>query len=83
MAESKLVVFEIISGKITHKKFDGYNYLQCKRIIEAYLMGGGKDDHLTIDLVTNDWKREDAMLFVQILNTMEPCVQDFGDSLLL
>jgi len=79
MSGSKLVVSEIISSKINDRKLDGDKYLQWKRIIRLYLTGRGKDDHLTKDpsrSMPNDWKREDAMLFGLVLNTMEPRVYD-------
>ena len=59
MAESKPIVGEIISGKITDQKLDDVNYLQWKAIIEVYLTDRRKNDQLNNNrtrLMIDDWK---------------------------
>ena len=64
IAESKPIVFEIVSSSSNSTVCD---YLQWKRIIELCLISREKDDQLVKNppkqMMTDDWKREDAMLF--------------------
>ena len=42
-------ISEIVSSRITDRKFDENNYLQWKRVIEFYVAGGEKTSHLLAD----------------------------------
>jgi len=54
---------------------NGNDYLQWRKIIEINLTGRGKKSHLYTDHPSSkidEWEREDATLFGQLLNIMEP-----------
>ncbi|WMV16342.1 hypothetical protein MTR67_009727 [Solanum verrucosum] len=62
-------------SKITDYKLNGSNYIDWSRKIRIYLSSVEKDDHLSqdppIDETKNAWIRDDARLFLQIINSMD------------
>ena len=77
-AEPKPIVPKFIT-KITHRDLNGDNYLQWKRIVEINLTDCEKNSHLYTDppsFKTDEWERDDDALFSQLLNIMEPKIQD-------
>jgi len=63
MKESKPIVPEFITSKITDIKLNGDNYLQWRKIVEINLIGHGKKSHLyTILLVLRRMSGRERML---------------------
>ena len=71
-------ISEIASGWITNQKLVENNYLQWNTVIEIYVVGRQKTNHLLADhpaVVTDAWTLDDILLY-QILTTMKLKIQD-------
>ena len=58
---------------------DVENYLQWRKIVEIRVKGRGKKRYLAegpLESITDEWERDDAQLFSQILNTLEVNTND-------
>ena len=74
LAELKLIVPKSITSKITDRKLNGDNYLQCKKIVEINFTGHRKKSYLYTDPPNSkmdEWERKDATLFGPLLNIIE------------
>ena len=62
-------------SKITEDKLTGPNYLEWSETIRIYVRSICMGDHLTKDLLADDskeqWKEEDARLFIKIRNSID------------
>ena len=69
--EVKIVISNVIpmTTKIIEYKLNGRDYLDCSKIIGAYLHSIERDDHLTDESLSNAvtkkaWLRENAKIFL-------------------
>ena len=75
----KLIVPEFITSKITHMKLNVDNCLQWRKIVKINLTCRGKKSSMSTyppSSKMDEWEREDAALFSQLLNIMETKIQD-------
>ena len=74
MSDTKVELLPAMS-KITEHKLNGNNYVEWSITVRIYHWSVEKDDHLTDDPPKDDtkkaWLRDDAKLFLQIINSIE------------
>ena len=66
---------EVVMSKITEDKLTGPNYLEWSKTIRIYVKSVRMGGHLTKDPPADDlkeqWIEEDALLFIQICNSID------------
>ncbi|KAJ9542741.1 LOW QUALITY PROTEIN: hypothetical protein OSB04_029247 [Centaurea solstitialis] len=66
------------SGKVTDNKLNGTNYFEWIKTIRLYVRSMGMASHLDSDPPTDGnrdlWLQQDARMFLQIINSIEPSV---------
>ncbi|KAJ9542902.1 LOW QUALITY PROTEIN: hypothetical protein OSB04_029408 [Centaurea solstitialis] len=64
--------------RLTDNKLNGSNFFEWSKTVRLYIRGMGMASHLTSDPPTDNnqdpWLQQDAHLFVQIINSIEPSV---------
>jgi len=78
-ADPKSIFSELITSKSIDRKLKGDNYLQWRKIVKINLIDCEKNNHLYTDPPSSkidEWEREDAALFGQLLNIIKPKIQD-------